>query len=275
MTDLSKEVEAALAEPVPAEQILTLPSSNVRYTTDKFVRDRLDRVVGRGNWSAHYTVVMFPKPYQKLRKSGDVEKTFIGSMICDLTVLGVTKGATTDIEFTDDMYGGPTTNAEATALKRAAKEFGVARELWKGTEAATAAGNTAPAARSNRTPASAPVAGVVQSTADPRPFRTPPDNVIKWLTDLHVPREIALGLNGAGSSAEPSQASRIITVLMDNRKRDPGYNDDPDGYVADALTMHAPDLLTANQAPVPAAAVRSNGATRKRKVRSDEEEDDE
>lgn len=274
MTDLPKEVEAALAEAVPAEQILTLPSSNVRYTTDKFVRDRLDRVVGRGNWSAHYTVVMFPKPYQKLRKSGDVEKTFIGSMICDLTVLGVTKGATTDIEFTDDMYGGPTTNAEATALKRAAKEFGVARELWKGTEAATAAGNTTPAARSNRTPASAPVAGVVQSTADPRPFRTPPDNVIKWLTDLHVPREIALGLNGAGSQSDPSQASRIITVLMDNRKRDPGYNDDPDGYVADALTMHAPDLLVANQAPVP-AAVRSNGATRKRKVRSDEEEDDE
>lgn len=270
MKEYNDEVKAALSAPVPAEQIKQLPSG-VRYTTDKFVQDRLDSAVGTDGWEDHYTVVAYPKPVQKVGKNGQVQVTWIGTITCDLTVLGVTKSANYDLEFTEDMYGTPSTNSQATAFKRAAMKHGIARELWKGTEASGAV--SAPA-RSNSAPSRASSASTVrQSTADSREFREPAPNVIKWLTDLHVPEDVARGLNGKGNKDNPSQASQVITALMQERNADyQGYNDEPDPFIQDALAMYAPDLLTAKDArpPVPAVASRS-----KRAIKRADEEDDE
>lgn len=264
MKEYNDEVKAALSAPVPAEQIKQLPSG-VRYTTDKFVQDRLDSAVGTDGWEDHYTVVAYPKPVQKVGKNGQVQVTWIGTITCDLTVLGVTKSANYDLEFTEDMYGTPSTNSQATAFKRAAMKHGIARELWKGTEAS---GAVSTPARSNSAPSRAS-STVRQSTADSREFREPAPNVIKWLTDLHVPEDVARGLNGKGNKDNPSQASQVITALMQERNADyQGYNDDPNPFIQNALAMYAPDLLTAT--PVPAAVSRS-----KRPIKRADEEDDE
>lgn len=268
-----EEAYAQLSAPVPQDQIKNFPNGG-RYTTDKFVQDRLDKVVGPGNWLGKpLNVVLYNQHIQTHNRQGEVTHTFIGIMFYSLTVLGVEKVDVTDLEVDDFMYGSPSTNAIASAFKRAARLHGVARELWAGTEASgTVSGATAP--RSNATTAAKPIAGVKQSTADPRPFRTPPDSVIKWLTDLHVPEMVARGLNGAGSRDEPSQASHVITVLTAARKQDyNAYNADPEPHVTDALAMHAPDLLE-NETPPPAKTPVAAG-TRRKPVRRDEEEDDE
>lgn len=270
-----KEAFKLLGEPVPQDQIKRLPSG-ANYTTDKFVQDRLDAVVGPENWfGAPINIVLYNKPLQKLNKQGEVTNTFVGIMVYSLTVLGVTKVDATDLEYDDLMYGSPSTNAVAAAFKRAARLHNVARELWKGTDASVSAGTyTAP--RSNATPSSRASGEVERSTVDKRNFFEPKGGTLKFLLDLHVPEPIALGLNSNGTRENPSQASQIIMSLRQARDEDyQGYNGDPDPFIHDALAMYAPDLLTANHAPVPVAAVAAPPRPTSRRIRPEDEEDDE
>lgn len=102
----------ALRAPVPESEIKTRVQGGrtLRYTTDKFVFDRLDETVGPQGWQDDYVVVGT-------------------SVTCHLKVLGVMKSAVSD---TNDKasFGGPYMNGQARALKRAAMKFGIARELW-------------------------------------------------------------------------------------------------------------------------------------------------
>jgi hypothetical protein len=270
MLEYNDEVKAKLSEPVPSDQIKTLPSG-VKYTTDKYVQDRLDRVVGPDGWSDKYAVTAYAQPLQKLSRKGEVLATWIGTIECSLTVLGVTKSAVYDLEFTDDMYGTPSTNAQATAFKRAAMKHGIARELWKGTEASDAA-YPAPPPRSNATAPARATGSVRRSTADSRPFRVPSDATLKWLTDLYVPADIAAGLNGAGTRDDPSQASQIITSLMQIRNADnQGFKSDPMPFVEDALSVYAPDLVPERQG---IGVLPASGAKKGRPIRRDDEDND-
>lgn len=111
-TEWNSALVDALRAPVPESEIKTRVQGGrtLRYTTDKFVFDRLDETVGPQGWQDDYVVVGT-------------------SVTCHLKVLGVMKSAVSDTN-SSAQFGGPFMNGQARALKRAAMKFGIARELW-------------------------------------------------------------------------------------------------------------------------------------------------
>lgn len=136
-TEWNSALVDALRAPVPESEIKTRVQGGrtLRYTTDKFVFDRLDETVGPQGWQDDYVVVGT-------------------SVTCHLKVLGVMKSAVSDTN-EKAQFGGPFMNGQARALKRAAMKFGIARELWdkEDDEDSTPAKPTRPAK-----PATRPVA---------------------------------------------------------------------------------------------------------------------
>ena len=136
-TEWNSALVDALRAPVPESEVKTRVQGGrtLRYTTDKFVFDRLDETVGPQGWQDDYVVVGT-------------------SVTCRLTVLGVMKSAVSDTN-EKAQFGGPFMNGQARALKRAAMKFGIARELWdkEDDEDSTPAKPTRPAK-----PATRPVA---------------------------------------------------------------------------------------------------------------------
>lgn len=87
------------------------------------VMDRLDEVVGPGNWSDEYHVVEFTR--MKPVKSGAPVPETSSGVVCKLTVMGVTKsdvGVPSDYEATKGAF--------SDAMKRAGVKFGIARYLY-------------------------------------------------------------------------------------------------------------------------------------------------
>lgn len=201
-TELTEEVLARLGAPVPAADIQTMPvgGQSIRFTSDKFVMHRLDSVVGPMGWEDVYPFVAYPKPIvfkTKKDKEGNVVvvSTLIGEMSCNLTVLGVTKSSTADVELETGAYGTPSTNAQARVLKRAAMKFGIASELWeKDVPAATAVTHN-----SSQAP-STPAGGSGLAS----------DKQVGYLVDaFDVPKVVASKLTGG----RDGEASQLITAI--------------------------------------------------------------
>jgi len=118
LADISEQLKA----PFSAREVKLKPQSvdkerckalALPYIDARAVQDRLDHVVGPGDWSDSYQVVAAGNRL---------------AVICRLTVLGVTK------EGIGEPGGTPgeeaIKSAESDALKRAAVKFGVARYLY-------------------------------------------------------------------------------------------------------------------------------------------------
>ena len=117
LTGVTPEVIASLRAPIPASDILTIPRTNIRYTTDKTIQERLDAAVGPFGWEDHYHEVVYPAPIEYRDKSGNIYKTQYGDMFCELTILGTTHSAVAPTLIKPGMYGSPGENAQATATK--------------------------------------------------------------------------------------------------------------------------------------------------------------
>lgn len=233
-TELTEDVLEALGAPVPASEIKTLQhgGQSIRYTTDKFVFDRLDEVVGGGNWHDDYSTTDLARPvvHHKGRKD---ESLILGQVVCRLKVLGVMKSAVADMELTDDMYGTPGTNAQARAVKRAAMKFGIARELWEKDHA-----GTAPSASGHSTKAPSGQSNGRATDEDLGPkgqgYATAPQ--IKYLNDAFkvppiVARELTSGRQGTASA------------MIDSLNKVKGNEDYGTAYIIRALEKHQPALV--------------------------------
>jgi Rad52/22 family double-strand break repair protein len=240
-TELTADVLAQLGAPVPANEVQTKVQggATLRFTSDKFVMKRLDDVVGAMNWSDDYIITNYPKPVVK--HVGQREVQIIGSVVCHLTVLGVLKSATIDLEFDEKMYGTPATNGQARALKRAAMKFGVAAELWEKDSDKGEDEDERPAAparsSSYRTPAKS---GSGSSQSKPAASASgaangsggPTEKQVNLLSDLGVPRSVTNKLSGGREGT----ASKLITQLLAEKRENDDYDDDAAPYVRAALT---------------------------------------
>lgn len=232
MSELTKEIEEKLSAPVPASAIQTKKQggTDIRFTSDKWVISRLDSVVGVGGWSEHYTITTFAKPvlvkeYQN-RRTGDMVQTFsVGQIVCDLTVLGVTKSSTVDILVEPGSYGTPATNAQARVFKRAAMKFGVAAELWNkdeegesGDDGGRYGSNNSNSGSNGRS--SNRYSGGGSEVSDKQK---------SFLRNLKVPGSVIDTLN-------KSTASKLLDILKDAKNDDEDeYYDDPAPFINDAL----------------------------------------
>lgn len=258
---ITDEVLAKLRAPIPAEDILTIPGTRIRYTKDKVIQERLDAVVGPFGWEDHYHEVVYPMPIEYHDKQGKLLKTQYGDMFCELTILGKTHSAAAPTLVKPGMYGSPGENAQATALKRAAYKFGPGRELWFGTEEAPdvhtgtddyAASATQTTNRSNgATPQGSKPKAATGQTGGSAAQRAggasqAQKNFMKW---LKVPEEIAnsTALTGGPWDAEdPNQdpnvgrATRFISYLDKIRKDEArggkdAYDANANKHILDAL----------------------------------------
>lgn len=130
MTELTKQIQDELAQPFPDSKIKWLPKITTKkgangqrepikrngirvagcmaHIDARDVMERLDSVVGAGNWYDRY------------------QPSAIGKGVeCALTVLGVTK---VDVGIPSDTE--PEKGAYSDALKRAAVKFGIGRHLY-------------------------------------------------------------------------------------------------------------------------------------------------
>ncbi len=114
------ELLAKLAEPFPPAYISWKPGSTSKeaskclalcYCDLRAYQERLDAVCGL-DWSVRYS------PW------GD------NRIICELTIAGVTRSSTGEMEGQDEKNGMGGTVAEAQAMKRAAAQFGLGRYLY-------------------------------------------------------------------------------------------------------------------------------------------------
>ena len=118
------EIMDDLKKPIPERLIKTktVPTRKGSYTADYIhhatVRDLLD----------HYA----PGWESRLRIQEANGKVYV---ICSLTIhaadQSVTREGAGNEEADYDAFGDPSSNAHAQALRRAAMEFGLARELWR------------------------------------------------------------------------------------------------------------------------------------------------
>jgi hypothetical protein len=124
--ELTKEVKDALADLFPVEEVFWKPQAvkgsramAIAYIDARAVMDRLDDVVGPGEWSDSYRVL----------------NLVAGRMVeveCTLTVCGVSKadvGVGTP-SFSADAGENLLKGAYSDALKRAAVKFGIGRYLY-------------------------------------------------------------------------------------------------------------------------------------------------
>lgn len=128
---LTAEDSAILSAPVPAKEIKSYNGrggKEMRYTSVGFVEGRLRQV------------------------DPNFEKEVVASATCvtvHYTVKGVKRGDLFDIQ-EGGKFGTPATSALASACRRAAKQFGIAQELWEDVEDARPAPASKPAAKSNQ-----------------------------------------------------------------------------------------------------------------------------
>lgn len=126
---LTAEDSAILSAPVPAKEIKSYNGrggKEMRYTSVGFVEGRLRQV------------------------DPNFEKEVVASATCvtvHYTVKGVKRGDLFDIQ-EGGKFGTPATSALASACRRAAKQFGIAQELWEDAEDARPAPASKPAAKS-------------------------------------------------------------------------------------------------------------------------------
>lgn len=118
MSEWTKEIQEALAEPFPPEELKFKPgavSGNralaLAYLDARAVMDRLDAVVGAGNWSFDYDVLPADRGVALKGK---------------LTVLGATKCDAGEAAEESE----PFKSAVSDAFKRCAVHFGVGRFLY-------------------------------------------------------------------------------------------------------------------------------------------------
>ncbi len=259
LTSVTPEVIASLRAPIPASDILTIPRTNIRYTTDKTIQERLDAAVGPFGWEDHYHEVVYPAPIEYRDKSGNIYKTQYGDMFCELTILGTTHSAVAPTLIKPGMYGSPGENAQATALKRAAMKFGPGRELWFGTEEAPDVGARAgtddyvapitTTNRSNGTAARAVPSTKTNQTGGSGAGGASPAQKNFMTQWLGVPEGIVnstLLTGGKWNPDDPKQdpnvgrATRFISYLSDIRKDQnvggqDAYDADPDTHILAAL----------------------------------------
>ncbi len=222
---LTPEVEAILSAPVPANEIKSYEGKGgkeMRYTSVDFVENRLRSVD---------------------RSFGKTVAASGGVIIVHYTVLGVTRGNLFDLD-KEGKYGTPATNGLARACRRAAKEFGVARELWEDVEDAPATTTTTTTARSTQK-YNPPAAKSTNGQREPG-SGGPSRKQIEQLADngprdgLHVPEEVYKRLEpGWGNSA-----SKLIEVLFQLRKDNADYYDNPNEYIGQALNQIGLSKLT-------------------------------
>lgn len=114
----SPELVAALCEPFPISALEIRPGATnqektsalaLPYADARVYEDRLDAVVGVGNWSVDFV------PWGEQR------------LIARLTILGVTQSSTGEGDANDPNTG---TIAEAQAFKRSCSKFGLGRYLY-------------------------------------------------------------------------------------------------------------------------------------------------
>jgi hypothetical protein len=114
------ELQMALAQPFAPSAITWKPGSTTKdgakcmamaYADLRAYQERLDQVCGM-DWSVRYA------PW------GD------GRIICELTIGGVTRSSTGEMDAQDEKNGMGGTVAEAQAMKRAAAQFGLGRYLY-------------------------------------------------------------------------------------------------------------------------------------------------
>jgi hypothetical protein len=115
-------IHERLSRPFPKEAVRTLPgrggSKGYSYVTARTVMNRLDDVVGPGNWQAHF----------------EVADAQTGAVKCSLEIYGVTRE---DFGDPNNPVKGERSNAQifkeaaSDALKRAAVLFGVARYIYE------------------------------------------------------------------------------------------------------------------------------------------------
>jgi hypothetical protein len=235
-TELTADVLAALGAPVPSNEIQTKNQggATIRFTSDKFVLKRLDDAVGAMNWSDDYIITNYPKPVVK--HIGQREVQIIGSVVCHLTVLGVLKSATIDLEFDEKMYGTPATNGQARALKRAAMKFGIAAELWEKDSGKGEDEDERPARSSApvRTPVKSGSGSASNQSKSSGNFAAPgkpTDKQIDLLKNLGVAKQVATSLSGGREGT----ASKLITALLSAKRENDDYDDDAAPYVRTAL----------------------------------------
>lgn len=230
---LTREALDILGAPIPTDQIKYRKGDygkDLAYTSTEFVQDRLSEVDLA--WESRY------------RKEDD-------TIICTLTVLGVTREATAGIEerrtFKNRETGKETmesnhvvkTAAEAKAFKRAASYFLVARELW------TDLPTDRPAYQSNG--ATQTQTQTKQTTAkQPGGDGLATPNMIKTLVQLGVPEGIAgqLTLGDLVDGKRNGEASQMIGSLIATRTKDRDAYDGNKGlHVRRALSKIANHLL--------------------------------
>jgi hypothetical protein len=114
-----RDAYARLVKPFAARLIELKPGAVTKdrtralampYTDSRVYQHRLDTVVGPEGWSVVY--------HQGAR-----------GLVCELTILGVTKSATGDFPLAGDENA--MTSAEAQAFKRACAAFGLGRYLYR------------------------------------------------------------------------------------------------------------------------------------------------
>lgn len=251
LMSLSKKTLDALAAPVPAEEIQTIPNSKIRYTSDKFVMDRLDSVVGSDGWEDHYSEVVFPRPVEIKNRDGKVLKTVVGSVICDLTITdsegSATHGSTAPMENDIGMYGTPDTNGQATALKRAAMKFGVAKELWKRGESAQGSSTSSQASSSSKSSGSSKPSSSTASSGG----ATASESQVNWLceafgleADRKVVAKLTKGTYDKNTKRSDGEFQGILDYLKAARKDDDDFEDNAHEHFVAGLRKVAPRLLS-------------------------------
>jgi hypothetical protein len=146
MSDISKSDWAFILQefenPFEESEVSFKPQSGqyAAYIDARTVANRLNQVVGPGNWSDTYTPVGMtevkkvdvtpadaPKnAYNKPIKQYKYEEISQGGIMCSLTIFGVTKSDVGTASMSEPLKG-----AVSDALKRAAVKFGIGRYLYE------------------------------------------------------------------------------------------------------------------------------------------------
>lgn len=138
------EIGRRFREPIPSKMRDGRGGKQFAYIDARDVQDRLDDVVGPGNWSCAFKVLQLDPP----------------AVECTLTVCDVRKA---DVGYCNDPAGGredePLKAAYSDALKRAAVHWGIGRFLYE--DAAPAQTTSTP----RRAPTAATSTPMPQSTA--------------------------------------------------------------------------------------------------------------
>lgn len=221
MSGLTKEDLAILSAPVPKSEIKSYEGrggKEMRYTSVEFVESRLAEVdPGFGK---------------------DVELGSKGITV-HYTVKGVRRGDAFDYDNVTTeggkrAYGTPVTNGLARACRRAAKQFGVARELWEDAESDDSDEDEKPARKSASTSSrsSGSSSGSGGASVEQK----------KLLKKFGVPD--ALVNSKKLTPGRDGTASGIIGLLIAARKADPDeYDEDAAPHIRRAVKKIDSKLL--------------------------------